>query len=422
MDEVLVDAAAFAVVNDKQRAVRALLELGGDTRVRDPEGRRLREIAAMQGENDIVALLDAYAPTPPPRGSDRATLIARFLSNACPDHHVRGGPAHELSLHTAGRILRNHPDIARDSFYTAVVCGDVEYVKRAVAKRPEVAREKGGPKGSYGATGMTYVVDATGAAFPKWEPLLYLCFTRLENPASNDNALAIATLLLDNGADPNSYFMAGSSRYSPLVGVVGEGEEGRPPHPRRNELAELLIDRGADPYDMQVFYNAHFRGDVLWYLERIYAHAVATGRKADWDDPAWSMIGMGGYGEGARYFLTIAINHGDLKLAEWCLAHGADPNAMLPPKKRNGRPNPSPSLQEMALRSGQTEITDLLVCFGATRSIYEQPAEDLFVAAVLRVDRTEAQRIASRHPEFVRDPRRCSRQRNATTSRQCASW
>ena len=134
-------------------------------------------------------------------------------------------------------------------------------VRRSARSRraPEIAREKGGPKGSYGAAGMTYVVDATGAAFPKWEPLLYLCFTRLENPASNDNALAIAKLLLDNGADPNSYFMAGGSRYSPLTGVIGEGEEERPPHPRRNELTRLLLERGANPYDMQVFYNIHFQ-------------------------------------------------------------------------------------------------------------------------------------------------------------------
>ena len=93
------------------------------------------------------------------------------------------------------------------------------------------------------------------------------CFTRLENPASNDNAVEIATLLLDNGADPNSYFMAGGSRYSPLTGVIGEGEEGRPPHPQRDELTRLLLERGADPYDMQVFYNIHFNGDVLWLLE-----------------------------------------------------------------------------------------------------------------------------------------------------------
>ena len=394
---------AFAVVNNKPNAVRVLLELGADTRVRDPEGRSLREIASMQGKRDIVALLDAYAPAEPPRGKDHATLIARFLSNACPDHHVRGGPAHQLSLHTAGRLLRNNPEIAHDSIYTAVVCGDIEYVTRAIAARPEVARAKGGPKGSYGAAGMTYVVDATGAAFPKWEPLLYLCFTRLENPASNDNAVEIAKLLLDNGADPNSYFMAGGSRYSPLTGVIGEGEESRPSHPKRVELTRLLLERGADPYDMQVFYNIHFKGDVLWLLKLIYEHSVKTGRQADWDDPTWSMIGMGGFGDGARYLLTIAIEHDDLALAEWCLSHGASPNAVLPKSSHlQHNPDRARSLHETALRRGQTNMAELLVRFGATPSDYVATDEDRFVAAALRLDRAEAQRLAAKHPEFVR--------------------
>ena len=34
--------------------------------------------------------------------------------------------------------------------------------------------------------------------------------------------------LLDRGANPNAYFMTGNSRYTPLVGVIGEGEEDRP--------------------------------------------------------------------------------------------------------------------------------------------------------------------------------------------------
>ena len=251
---------AFAVVSGKSAAARALLELGADTRVRDPESRTLREIAVMQGKSDIVALSRCLcacaAATRRGSGDTRRALLSRTRVPIITSAAVRRTSS---SLHTAGRILRNNPDIARDSIYTAVVCGDLEYVQRAIAARPEIAREKGGPKGSYGAAGMTYVVDATGAAFPKWEPLLYLCFTRLENPASNDNALAIAKLLLDNGADPNSYFMAGGSRYSPLTGVIGEGEEERPPHPRRNELTRLLLERGANPYDMQVFYNIHFR-------------------------------------------------------------------------------------------------------------------------------------------------------------------
>jgi ankyrin repeat protein len=393
-------------VNGKPDAVRALLELGAEPFVRDPDGRTLREIAEAQDRHDIVALLDAYAPSPPPRGNDRKTLIARFLSNACPDHHVRGRPAHELSIHTAARLLERHPEIARDSIYTAVVCGDLEYVRKLVADHPELARQRGGPKGSYGAAGMTYVVDATGAAFPKWDPLLYLCFTRLDNPASNDNAVAIAELLLDNGADPNSYFMAGGSRYSPLVGVCGEGEEDRPPHPRRDELARLLIDRGATPWDMQVCYNIHFHGRALWFLKLIYEHSAKTGQMAEWKDPSWSMIGMGGFGEGARYFLKIAIDHGDVALAEWCLAHGADPNAAAPRRRRPGRVTPpEPSLHELAMRQGQLEIADLLLRFGAHQSGFQPTDEDRFVAACLRLDRTEAKRLADEHPQFTRSPK-----------------
>ena len=57
-----------------------------------------------------------------------ADLDAWFLENACPDHHVRGGPAHVMALHTAERILTRNPDIARHSLYTAIVCGDLEEV------------------------------------------------------------------------------------------------------------------------------------------------------------------------------------------------------------------------------------------------------------------------------------------------------
>ncbi|HEY9229098.1 MAG TPA: ankyrin repeat domain-containing protein [Gemmatimonadaceae bacterium] len=389
---------AYAVINNKPDAVRVLLELGAETNPRIPDGKTLVDIARETDTPSIVSLLEEYAPHAEAIKSPGAELVARFLSNACPDHHVRGGPAHQVALHTAGRLLQRHPELASESIYTAVVCGNVDYVERAIAEHPDVVREKGGPKGSAGGQGMQFTVGATGAAHPKWEPLLYLCFTRLENRASNDNAVAIATMLLDAGANPNAYFMAGDSRYSPLTGVFGEGEEDRPPHPRREELTRLLLARGAEPYDIQVFYNIHFHGDVLWYLELVYEHTVKIGRKADWDDPAWSMIDMGGYGLGARYLLKIAIDHNNLELAEWILSHGADPNARLPERSKLKQR----SLHEIALRAGYTEIADLLVRFGATPSGYIPNTEDLFVAAALRVDREEAERLVAEHPELLR--------------------
>ena len=186
--------------------------------------------------------------------------------------------------------------------------------------------------------------------------------------------------------------------------MIGEGEEGRPPHPRRNELTRLLLERGANPYDMQVFYNIHFKGDVLWLLKLIYEHSVKTGRQADWDDPAWSMIGMGGYGEGARYFLTIAIDHDDLELAEWCLSHGADPNAMLPRDVEAAQESERARSRCTRWRCGAGRRRWPICSFASapTSSDYVPSDEDRFVAACLRLDRAEAQRLAARHPEFIR--------------------
>ena len=148
--------------------------------------------------------------------------------------------------------------------------------------------------------------------------------------AANENALGIAHMLLDHGADPNVHFAAGGSAYTPLVGAIGEGEEDRPPHPRRDELVSLLLERGANPYDIQVIYNTGFHGQMLWYLKLIYEHTVKLGRAADWADPEWMMLGMGGYGSGARWLLNIAVRDNNMELAEWALSHGANPNAGPP--------------------------------------------------------------------------------------------
>jgi ankyrin repeat protein len=309
-----------------------------------------------------------------------AERVARFLTYACPDHHVRTGAAHTIARNAAGRILARHPEIARDSIYSAVVCGDLAEVERILAGNPSTANEKGGAK--------------------KWEPLLYLCFTRLPLDTGNDNAVAIARMLLDSGADPNAYFMAGDSLYTPMVGAIGEGEENRLPHPQRDGLVQLLLERGADPYDMQVFYNIHFHGDIIWLLELIYAHTVKTGRGADWDDPEWSMIDEGGYGLGARYLLDVAVSHNNLELAEWILTHGATANPLPPPH----HVVPKYPLHEEALRRGFTEMADLLVRFGATPSGFVLDSEQAFAAACFELDRSTARSMLEQHPEYLQSP------------------
>ncbi|MGH7507586.1 MAG: ankyrin repeat domain-containing protein, partial [Longimicrobiales bacterium] len=367
---------AWAVACGKPEAVRALLEQGAP-QIAAPDGRSLGEIAGEKQNVEIVELLEGHRRIE----ATHQGRVRWFVKNACPDHDIRGPAAHAIARNTAQRMLRAHPEIARDSFYTAIVCGSIAEVERLLAGRPGLANEKGGAKG--------------------WEPLLYLCFTRLPSvhDASN-NAIAMARLLLDRGADPNAYFMAGDSRYTPLVGVIGEGEEDRPPHPQRDALVRLLLDRGAEPYDSQVLYNIHFHGNVLWFLKLIYDESVRRDRSTDWRDPEWHMLDMGGYGTGARYLLEIAVRKNDVALAVWLLAHGANPESPAPSDPRF----PKRSLYEAARRVGHDAVADALARYGATKIDVQLQGEDAFVRASVARDFEGARRLAAEHPEYLRSP------------------
>lgn len=387
LERVLPEAPASPGLREVQHALALEHGLSGWTALRNQLGEVSRE----------------------PESHD--ALVGRFLRNACPDHHVRGGPAHVMALHTADLLLAQHPEIARDNFYTAIVCGNLPEVQRILQERPEVAKEKASGSGN-DRGGSGEFEDIFRDAGPlNWEPLLYLSFTRLSLPAANENAVAIANLLLDHGANPNAYFMAGGSLYTPLVGVIGEGEESRPPHPLRNELVQLLLDRGANPYDIQVIYNTHFKGDVQWFLEMAYANAVKTGRTSDWENPDWPMFDMGGYGCGARFLLGGAVDRNDLQLARWILEHGANPNAPPPTKRNRHRIDASArlsdrSLFEVAVIKGALGIAEQLTTFGVVqRVVVPLDGEEAFMAACLRLDRTTAEARLKAHPEYLSSPK-----------------
>lgn len=315
-----------------------------------------------------------------------------FLENACPDHHVRGPSDHNEAMHTAMRMLEHTPELARHSFITAVVCGELEAVKSALAERPSLAREKplgDAGRGDVGGSGDRYYRKLG----PKgWDPLLFLTHTRLRLPAVEKNAVAIARLLLDNGADSNAFFPAGGSSYTPLVGAIGEGEEDRPPHAKRHELARLLMERGANPLDTQVLYNTHFHGKVLWLFELMYEFTD----KGLWKDPAWEHLPMGGYGPGALFWLMVAVKQDDIELAKWFLTRGA--SAKLRPRDPRYRDR---TLYGEAVSEGHFEMAELLVKHGAPTDGVAPTAAQRFTAAALRLDRDAARTIAREHPECL---------------------
>jgi ankyrin repeat protein len=280
------------------------------------------------------------------------------------------------------RMLTRNPELARATLETAIVCGELEEVERIVTEHPELATVTSGPRG--------------------WEPLLYLCYARLPLPTLNENALAIARALLDRGADPNAYYMAGHARYSALVGVAGEGEQGAPTDHRYKEpLYQLLLERGAGPYDIQVLYNTHFSGGMLWWLQLTYAYDVARGDLSAWRDPRWSMLDMGGYGPGAHFILKAAIDKNDLSLAEWALAHGASPNDITSSHPKFA---PKHTLYEEAVLRGRIDMADLLVRYGAAKSEHRLEGEEAFVDACLRLDRVRARALMAEHPGYLQSP------------------
>jgi ankyrin repeat protein len=135
----------------------------------------------------------------------------------------------------ARALLTRFPEVAVSNLFTMVVAGDVGAVRAELDRSPRHAVLQGGPF--------------------RWEPLLYLTYSRLE--VAPEAPLEIARLLLQHGADPNTGFLwAGlPSPFTALTGVFGRGEGNQPPHQSRLELARLLLQAGADPNDTQTIYN-----------------------------------------------------------------------------------------------------------------------------------------------------------------------
>ena len=328
---------------------------------------------------DVKVGLDQSARvggSPAPPGGDPASS---FLEFACWDHFVHGRGDYRLREAAAMRFLDSHPEIAESSIYAAAVCGNLAGVTRFLDEEGAgaLANQKGGVR--------------------NWEPLLYLTYARLPLASLRDNAVAIAQLLLDRGANPNAYYMAGHSVYGALVGVAGDGEQDAPTHPARDELYRLLLARGAEPYDIQVLYNTHFRGDVMWWLTLTWDYSVAAGRTGDWSDPELPIFDMGGYGTGARFLLWLAIRKNDRALAEWLLARGANPNA-APPRAKN---LPQMTLYRYAQLEGADEIAQLLRRHGAAPEDVVDDRMEAFIRACIRQDRDTAAAMARSHPEYV---------------------
>ena len=397
-DDGKVTPMAAAVLRRNAAAVRMLLDRGARLSYRDPSGRTLAEIADANGDVELASLL-RERPSARADADGRVELVARFLRWASQDWRTNGGGRVER-MNDAGRLLENHPELAHANILTAVVCGEIDAVRRLLRGRPEGAVEPGGPRG--------------------WPPLLYLCAARLPRDRGASASVEIARMLLDHDADPNAFYLGGNAdiHYTAFTCVMGRGEELASTHPRARELVALLLERGADPHDNQVLYNVFadntsrhlLDNDIIWLLELMYEHSVRRGHRHQWEDPTWPMFDMRGapsLGDeavrhhGAHLMLHGAVTRNLLPLAQWMLEHGAGPNTVF-----GQHPGASSmTLYQEAVVRGHTDMAELLLRHGADAKRPPRDPFNEFLVACMRMDRPRLSDMLARHPGFLRDRR-----------------
>lgn len=310
------------------------------------------------------------------RARSRADILELFLAKGVnrygsdPRHGRWGGyePDSPQRGSLAARLLARHPDLAKDSIDAAVLAHDLEAVRSFLERSPSLANQR--------------------SDFDGWPPLARLAYARLPLNAGAGDPLAIAGLVLAAGADPRAPLPGALSGFTALAGVIGGGEGAQSSHPEALALARLLVDHGADPLDGQALYNTSLGEDDITWLERLWSWSEEKGETARWREPAPQLIGLP-----LDYLLGNATPKHPRRMA-WLLAHGANPAARNPYSMQ-------PVIKHAQLGGGG-EALDLLVAHGA-RPVVLSEAEEL-VAAAIRGERKAVQMRAAANPALLNDP------------------
>jgi hypothetical protein len=209
--------------------------------------------------------------------------------------------------------------------------------------------------------------------------------------------VAIATALLDHGASPNAAWSDGENPFTVLTGVMGggEGQQAARTHPQAEALAQLLIARGAEPFDSQGLYNTSLGEDSTLWLELLWSASNERGEAGKWTAPRGS---DGKQLSQMDYLLGNAVPNHPHRVA-WLLQHGANANTVNSYSK-------IPVIKH-AVAAGRQDIVELLVQYGAQKPVLTEL--DTFLAAALQGDAATLKDLPAAIPIFSRTPTRSSR-------------
>lgn len=271
-------------------------------------------------------------------------------------------------------LLAGHPELGSYSLHTAGAVGDLARAQRLIAEDPGSVNREGGPF--------------------RWPPLMYLTYSRLD---ADGDAVAVARLLLDHGADPNAgYLWEGlPSPFTALTGVFGRGEQAAPPHSRSLELARLLLQAGAEANDSQIIYNCGLGAeatDDTDGLALLLEFGLGRG-----DGGPWRKRLMEAHQtptEIAAEALQNAVENGLLERTRLLLDHGIDPNVGGAHPNYGGR-----SPYEGAVLHGNLDIAALLAAAGADTALADPTS--LFIGYCLAADRPSVNEAIEADPTLL---------------------
>lgn len=281
----------------------------------------------------------------PPRSAGTDLRHADYLHVIAQEHNFPSWPALKLAAETLGLdraalqqrlkmalahgqnrvvefLLSEHPDLPDGLLGIQIALYDLSAVEAAIWADPKAATRKLGPR----------------------SPMAHLCFSTWHQarPELADNMMAIAELLVANGADVNDSIPVtpdNDHQLSVLYGALG--------HANNMRLAKWLLENGADPNDGESLYHAtelgHHEG-----LDMLIAHGA---------DPRGTNA------------LLRAMDFDDHEAVRKLIAAGGDVNEFAAEEVGGELPWVLPALHQAARRMCDQQMIDVLMVAGADPSL-----------------------------------------------------